>query len=405
MKIFSRCFSVFLAVLLFLFPLSPLTGGSFLGIKAVAAAGYSGSCFWEKNDSNLYIEGSGAMANYTPETPAPWGTDIKKVYVSEGVTVIGEYAFAESDIHSIILPYSLSSVGAHAFENCTVFSSFPLTATEVSTIGNYAFNGCTALPSLVRLPETLESIGDYAFGGCISLSMITLPASLKTVSPTAFSGCFALTQFSVDKANPNFSASDGILMNRDKTTLLCYPAGKTETNYNIPTSVTVIGQNAVQSSALKSVFLSANVTSVEKAAFENCTALSDVYFAGSAQEWESLSVGELNAPLLNATLHFDHCPAAGDGKHRFEQGSDLCSYALCSYRQPSAPALKGDTNGNGIVNSDDAIYLLYSTLLGEDRYPLNQPCDFNADGGVDSDDAIYLLYHTLLGSERYPLKT
>jgi len=66
--------------------------------------------------------------------------------------------------------------------------------------------------------------------------------------------------------------------------------------------------------------------------------------------------------------------------------------------------LKGDVDGNGSVNSDDAIYLLYHVLLGEDRYPVNQSCDFSGNGSVDSDDAIYLLYHALLGSERYPLK-
>jgi hypothetical protein len=192
-------------------------------------------------------------------------------------------------------------------------------------------------------------------------------------------------------------------MNRDKTALLCYPAGKTETNYNVPDSVAVIGQSAVQSSALKSVFLSANVTSVEKGAFENCSALSDVYFAGTAQEWKNVSVATQNAPLLNATFHFNHCPASPDGQHRFTQGSDRCSHSLCSYERSPFVVLKGDTDGNEIVNSDDAIYLLYNTLLGEERYPTNQPCDFNADGTVNSDDAIHLLYHTLLGSERYPL--
>jgi len=60
-------------------------------------------------------------------------------------------------------------------------------------------------------------------------------------------------------------------------------------------------------------------------------------------------------------------------------------------------------NNDNSVDSDDAIYLLYHTLLGAERYPLNQPGDFNKDGKVDSDDAIYLLYHTLLGAERYPI--
>ncbi|MBR3837209.1 MAG: hypothetical protein IKJ74_03600 [Clostridia bacterium] len=90
----------------------------------------------------------------------------------------------------------------------------------------------------------------------------------------------------------------------------------------------------------------------------------------------------------------------------------LSSYDVMQVKNEFAPAtgkiaisgpLKGDTNGNGKVDSDDAIYLLYHALLGETRYPINQNCDFNGSGKVDSDDAIYLLYHALLGETRYPL--
>ena len=63
--------------------------------------------------------------------------------------------------------------------------------------------------------------------------------------------------------------------------------------------------------------------------------------------------------------------------------------------------MRGDVNGDNSVDSDDAIYLLYYTLL-PDTYPVNQNGDMNADGSVDSDDAIYLLYYTLL-PDSYPL--
>ena len=63
--------------------------------------------------------------------------------------------------------------------------------------------------------------------------------------------------------------------------------------------------------------------------------------------------------------------------------------------------LRGDVNGDGLVDSNDAIYLLYYTLLPE-RYEINQNGDFDGNSLVNSDDAIYLLYFTLL-PERYPL--
>lgn len=63
--------------------------------------------------------------------------------------------------------------------------------------------------------------------------------------------------------------------------------------------------------------------------------------------------------------------------------------------------LRGDVNGDGLVDSNDAIHLLYYTLLPE-RYEINQNGDFDGNSLVNSDDAIYLLYFTLL-PERYPL--
>ena len=63
--------------------------------------------------------------------------------------------------------------------------------------------------------------------------------------------------------------------------------------------------------------------------------------------------------------------------------------------------LLGDMNGDGIVNSSDAIYLLRHVLF-EDDYPLNQPADFMFDGIVNSSDAIYLLRHVLFEND-YPL--
>lgn len=63
--------------------------------------------------------------------------------------------------------------------------------------------------------------------------------------------------------------------------------------------------------------------------------------------------------------------------------------------------LRGDVNGDDQVNSNDAIHLLYFTLLPE-RYEINQNGDFDGDGHVNSNDAIHLLYFTLL-PDRYPL--
>ena len=78
----------------------------------------------------------------------------------------------------------------------------------------------------------------------------------------------------------------------------------------------------------------------------------------------------------------------------------LTVLALCML---SASALTGDHDTDGVLTDEDAVYLLYHSLL-PDKYPLpaDQSGDHDADGKVTSADAIYLLYHTLL-PDAYPI--
>ena len=64
----------------------------------------------------------------------------------------------------------------------------------------------------------------------------------------------------------------------------------------------------------------------------------------------------------------------------------------------------GDVNGDGVVDSRDAVQILYHSVFDDDTvtYPVNQDCDFNGDGRVNGMDAIYVLYGSFRMSQ-YPL--
>ena len=79
----------------------------------------------------------------------------------------------------------------------------------------------------------------------------------------------------------------------------------------------------------------------------------------------------------------------------------LLAFAL-SISVAADGVLQGDVNGDGILNSADAIYLLRHTIMPT-VYPANQAIDMNGDGIQNSADAIYLLRHTIMPSV-YPLK-
>ena len=64
---------------------------------------------------------------------------------------------------------------------------------------------------------------------------------------------------------------------------------------------------------------------------------------------------------------------------------------------------RGDLTGDERLTTDDAIYLLYSIIYGDEEYSTNQSSDFNGDGVTTSYDAVYLLYNTMFGAKYYPL--
>lgn len=137
--------------------------------------GEKGSCgdslTWEIYDSDvLCITGTGAMADYDIDNPAPWsGKNIRYCRLGKGIT----------------------SIGASAFENCTSLEIIELEE-GITSINGYAFYGCTSLKEL-ELSKSLKSIGENAFEGCTSLQKVTAYPKLTSLKNTSFRKCSALT--------------------------------------------------------------------------------------------------------------------------------------------------------------------------------------------------------------------
>lgn len=129
------------------------------------------SLTWEIRDSDiLCITGTGAMADYDIDNPAPWsGKNIRYCRLGKGIT----------------------SIGASAFENCTSLEIIELEE-GITSINGYAFYGCTSLKEL-ELSKSLKSIGENAFEGCTSLQKVTAYPKLTALKNTSFRKCSALT--------------------------------------------------------------------------------------------------------------------------------------------------------------------------------------------------------------------
>lgn len=81
----------------------------------------------------------------------------------------------------------------------------------------------------------------------------------------------------------------------------------------LPESIKVINDETFYSSKyLKSVTLPNTITSIGENAFAYCNSLTDVYFLGSKQEWNSIVIASGNEWLTSATIHYNYVPVEGD---------------------------------------------------------------------------------------------
>ena len=197
------------------------------------------------------------------------------------VTAIGEEAFQDyTSLESVTIPNSVISIGEKAFSHCTSLASVTI-PNGVQTIRNSTFVGCTSLAS-VTIPNSVTSIEKWAFNGCTSLTSVTIPSGVQTIGNDAFVNCTSLKSIVVDDANIYYSSKDGVLFNKEKTALITYPCGKTDTSYTIPSGVTSIGEHAFRGcTSLESVTIPSGVQTIGNSAFFNCTSLASVAIPSS----------------------------------------------------------------------------------------------------------------------------
>ena len=178
-----------------------------LGIEVLEPEDYPQDFSWTLDeDGTLTVSGKGNM-QFGENGKAPWGTDIKKVIVKDGITAIR----------------------SNAFTNCRNLTEVTI-PNSVKAIGSGAFSGCSALTS-VNLPNGLNAIKSSAFLNCLRLSDVAIPGSVKTIEYCAFDGC---------KGLKTLTFSDGVTEIGD----YAFRGSESLTRVIIPSTVTSIGTEA-----------------------------------------------------------------------------------------------------------------------------------------------------------------
>ena len=323
------------------------------------------------------------------------------IVLPEGVTCIGDSMFYScSSMTNVTLPQTATSIGVNAFYHCNLLKSITL-PDAVEVIGERAFNLCYGMTT-VTTPANLKRIDYRAFDNCTKLKAFTLPASLTLLDSLAFCGCSEMRRIDVAEGNTVYCSVDGVVFDKDMTTLLCCPAGKLG-DYIMPASVTTIGDYGFYycrsllsimlplslktignhafrfCSSLKTIALPPNLVDIQHDAFSQCLALKS--FLCYAPNVPHILSSTFNANNYKVPLYVPE-----NGLNDYQNADYWKKFNIMPISSEAVDGLLGDANGDGEVTVTD-VTVTVNAIIGQDHDNLAwQMADINFDGQISVAD-------------------
>lgn len=141
-----------------------------VGYRALDNCAHLSAVVWNAKKCNYKFEYPSHIKSYT------FGEEVETLATSccDGM----------SELTSIVIPNSVTSIGYRAFTGCSKLASVTI-GNSVTSIGDEVFWNCTALTS-IEIPNSVTSIGSWVFKGCSALSTVTMGSSIASLGEQVF---------------------------------------------------------------------------------------------------------------------------------------------------------------------------------------------------------------------------
>lgn len=160
---------------------------------------------------------------------------------------------------------------------------FHYSITEPDIFPPHLLHGCDLVS--ITLPESITQVDYSALASCFNLKSVILPGRSTQIDYSALENCYSLERVEVASDNIYHTSVDGILFNKDKTTLMIYPRCLQATSYTVPNTVTELDQHAFDGCTnLTSIILPDGLLKIGIYAFKDCTQLPSISIPSSVND-------------------------------------------------------------------------------------------------------------------------
>lgn len=192
------------------------------------------------------------------------------------VTGIADYAILGIFAEEIIFPDTLNHIGYMALDSTAWYNNLPDGEVYAGKVF-YTYKGDVPENTIINIKEGTKGIATLAFGSSDNIVEVNVPESVEKIGRLPCRHTDTVKAINVDENNKYYTSVDGVLFDKDMTTLLYYPCDKADKSYTIPEGVKHIAASAFEfSDNLENITFPKSLESIEQNAFANCTALNEI---------------------------------------------------------------------------------------------------------------------------------